>query len=311
MNWERSCLFLVSIATLCLCAERVPDFEVSNSELTSLVNQLRDEDFNKAGRKQVVVDYQGYISTTSLGDNAKNKFFKYVDPQLLEKPTFQKLIALNDNFERETGTSEEDTLQEKAEVDAFLDTIMSTKVWETLYSFLHRKGHPYATSEKVFRQWILQLWFYKYSRYRGVPDSSGFEHVFIGEVKNNEVSGLHNWVRFYLLEQDGSEMLDYKGYLIKRYVYFTNVMAALKYSWKKEIKRTGSFLIGTSPEFDMALYTLCFLSRRGRHTCQVEVDGCPLQITSHDLIQRGKVYIGSVFPAAGRMTELCRINGRR
>ncbi|KIH52189.1 hypothetical protein ANCDUO_17711 [Ancylostoma duodenale] len=42
-----------------------------------------------------------------------------------------------------------------------------------------------------------------------------------------------------------------------------NVMVTLRFAWQGLLKRIGSFLVGTSPEFDMALYTLCFLSRRG------------------------------------------------
>lgn len=42
-------------------------------------------------------------------------------------------------------------------------------------------------------------------------DSSGFEHVFVGETKfGNEIMGLHNWVQFYLQEKE--HLLDYKGY---------------------------------------------------------------------------------------------------
>lgn len=42
-------------------------------------------------------------------------------------------------------------------------------------------------------------------------DSSGFEHVFVGETKfGREIMGLHNWVQIYL--QEKQELLDYKGY---------------------------------------------------------------------------------------------------
>lgn len=58
----------------------------------------------------------------------------------------------------------------------------------------------------------------------------------------------------------------------------------------------------------MAIYTLCFLSRRGRNTCDFEIDGCPLQITSYDIRQNRQVFIGSAFPSAGRMTNECRMN---
>lgn len=42
-------------------------------------------------------------------------------------------------------------------------------------------------------------------------DSSGFEHVFVGETKTgSEIIGFHNWLQFYLQEKHGH--LDYKGY---------------------------------------------------------------------------------------------------
>ena len=35
--------------------------------------------------------------------------------------------------------------------------------------------------------------------------------MFVGEIKNGEVSGFHDWVHFYQLEQ--SSNIDYLGYL--------------------------------------------------------------------------------------------------
>ncbi|KIH59458.1 hypothetical protein ANCDUO_10311, partial [Ancylostoma duodenale] len=83
--------------------------------------------------------------------------------------------------------------------------------------------------------------------------------------KRGEVSGLHNWIRFYLLEKNSTEQFDYKGFIVKR----GEVMASLKLLGKGALKKSGSLLIGTSPEYDMALYTMCFLSRRGKELCEV------------------------------------------
>lgn len=50
-----------------------------------------------------------------------------------------------------------------------------------------------------------------------------------------------------------------------------NVMVTLRFTWQGIWKRVGSILLGTSPEYEMALYTLCFLSRRGRELCPVSL----------------------------------------
>ena len=44
-----------------------------------------------------------------------------------------------------------------------------------------------------------------------------FEHIFVGESKQGNIQGLHNWLQFYNLEQQGS--LDYRGYIFPRHKY--------------------------------------------------------------------------------------------
>ena len=42
-------------------------------------------------------------------------------------------------------------------------------------------------------------------------DSSGFEHVFVGEEKDGVIVGLHNWIQMYQEEKKGN--FNYMGYI--------------------------------------------------------------------------------------------------
>lgn len=76
--------------------------------------------------------------------------------------------------------------------------------------------HPSAKSYSEFQKFIRNLWFDFYSRKRGVADTSGFEHVFVGELLRGEsdIGGMHNWLRFHQLEESGA--VNYAGYVVRR-----------------------------------------------------------------------------------------------
>lgn len=65
----------------------------------------------------------------------------------------------------------------------------------------------------AFKQQLYQMWFRTYTR-EVRDDSSGFEHVFVGEARDGKIMGLHNWIQFHDQEQKGR--LDYKGYVFPR-----------------------------------------------------------------------------------------------
>ena len=65
------------------------------------------------------------------------------------------------------------------------------------------------------------LWFNMYgrsyhTRKRQTEDSSAFEHIFVGESRDGDILGFHNWMRFYQLEKNG--YIDYKGFYVSLFV---------------------------------------------------------------------------------------------
>ena len=66
----------------------------------------------------------------------------------------------------------------------------------------------------AFKDKLRELWFDPYDRASSgsALGSSGFEHVFMGESKNGDVSGFHNWLK-YRYEEDEQNSIEYYGYL--------------------------------------------------------------------------------------------------
>lgn len=131
--------------------------------------------------------------------------------------------------------------------------------------------------------------------------------VFIGEIKGNgEVTGLHNWLQIYAEEKAGR--LDYKGFIAPRKrgapgPHENEQMVTMNFTWRGAEKKVSTSLIGTSPEFEMALYTLAFYNF---HEGEVATTLGPYHvlIKTHFWQDKrsGKTYIATSYP------EVCEEN---
>lgn len=70
------------------------------------------------------------------------------------------------------------------------------------------------------------------------------------------------------------------------------------FSWSGQKKCVGSMFLGTSPELDLAAYTVCFLTREKR-SCHLEYNGKPVRIVTHGHTVKGKTYIATAYPDFG------------
>ncbi|XP_014749633.1 PREDICTED: poly(U)-specific endoribonuclease-like, partial [Sturnus vulgaris] len=252
---------------------------ITDQELQELSEKLHELDHNKAGPSDIALNPQHLASPDETGDKrdrSPQPLYKYVNEELFSKPTYASFIKLLDNYQRATGREEEVTAEELREQDRFLEEVMKTELMEKLFGFLQGKNR--FSSQQEFLQDLKEIWFGLYSRGDGERDSSGFEHVFSGEVKKGKVSGFHNWIRFYLLEKQG--LVNYYSHNFNGpWDAFPDVLG-LQFSWDGFYKELGSAFIGSSPEFEFALYSLCFLARPGR-ACHLSLGGHPLSIQTY------------------------------
>ena len=279
--------------------------QLTANSLKAISEELLRLDSNNVG-KQLQINTQGKARIGNFNDRAPNSLFTRVDNGVWRIRSFKALQDLLDNYDPDVKHREDHTRVESEEEEEFLTSIMETKVMKRTYKFLFDHGKFTGTLDG-FRTYLKRIWFGMYDRdgnnRKNTIGSSGFEHVFVGEMKNSAVSGFHNWVSFYQKEKYGPNLpngqksgLNYLGYIKK--ASFGNFGSGISnvFTWNGVIKKHGSMFIGTSPELEMALYTICFITKKGE-ACNMKLNNVPIQIKTSEITQGIHDYIGTAYPS--------------
>lgn len=175
------------------------------------------------------------------------------NPLVTLKPAVETKVDASDVFKtfRELLT---DTSEPK--MNAFLNVItQSGGPLDQALKYLN--ANVYKASKKSmaeFKTILKGAWFTPFP-------GKGFKHVFIGDrftkKGKNMYSGFHNWYQFYLLEsvnQLGNVNLS---------SFTSNTKPSfirMNFEWDKATKACpSSMYVGTSPAFDFALFSACFI----------------------------------------------------
>jgi poly(U)-specific endoribonuclease len=306
---------------------------LTSMTLNDAVQQLWNYDANRlVMNDDLYLNVQNGKKPYHKEDAAMDPLFTKVDPNVFRRSTYAAFVHLLDNYHSVTGVSEQVTSLERKEIDHFLSIILETAPMQFCYQYCqahnvlgktsssssssHRRNDhddDEASSMNEFKELLYTIWFEPYSRDGNQKDSSGFEHVFIGEVEDNAISGFHNWIQFYHQEQKGN--IDYRGYIkprgttpsqrrsseSNRNYQSDDHLLTLQFAWKNSGSNTyvekfvGTMFIGVSPEFEMALYTMCFLFGHEENTLSLDTGADVYEVVIKCYtIARGK--IGTTFP---------------
>ncbi|XP_041372098.1 poly(U)-specific endoribonuclease-like [Gigantopelta aegis] len=258
--------------------------------LSSLADTLWNLDVNRlVADTDYVINYQGQVNENNKYDNAPLPFFTSLNENKVDSITsYVQFKSLLDNYESTIGQAEDLTSQEWGEIDAFLDTVMASGVMQEAFKYLHENGHV-PNDAAQFREKLKEMWFNLYPRSSGgVIESSGFEHVLVGEHRST-VSGFHNWLQFFLQEDAGR--LDYQGFVKTG----EPRIVGSQFDWVGYWKSLGSFFLGTSPEFDMSLYSVCAIMHPNA-VCSFHMNGSDVRIQTWDIGHKTGLQIASAYP---------------
>ncbi|XP_016978671.1 poly(U)-specific endoribonuclease homolog [Drosophila rhopaloa] len=273
-----------------------PGFQSSGNSVATddEIRQLTEQLYSKETNNQIgniQVNLQGRTRSIDSADEAPNPLLN-VDAKALESPTIAKLRLLFNNYEHDTLVNEHVTPNERKEENDFLDAVMATPVMRQAMQFLQQKGLV-SPDPKTHRDLVKELWFTQYSRGQGKIGSSGFEHVFVYEVKEGTIIGFHNWV--FIGEEEKEGRFDYKGYMKEQDIGTKGKVVKIRFSHQGLNKPVNTVFVGTSPELELALYTVCFQLRPDR-TCPVSLGNSKFGIVTYSWRYRGKSLIGSAYP---------------
>ena len=157
-----------------------------------------------------VLDFQRECRPYAEGDFAPNPLFRSINTKKLDAlPSFNLFLPLLDNYERGKGVAEKVTYTEKKETQAFLAHAVASAPMQFLQKVLVAQGKVGA-GRGAMKNLLQEIWFDLYARGGRVKDSSGFEHVFIGEEKDGKVTGMHNWLQ--LLNEERHGRFNFEGH---------------------------------------------------------------------------------------------------
>ncbi|KAK0098906.1 hypothetical protein PV326_000067 [Microctonus aethiopoides] len=264
---------------------------VTNEDLEKLSEALFIKDNNNAWR-YITLNLQKKTSSGSTVDESPQPLLA-VNSAALQIPTIDKVLKIYDNYHLDTTEREYISPLQRDEESLLVDTFLSTNVMSMAMKFLADKGY-FKRDYYEYKYILRQIWFNLYSRGEGKIGSSGFEHVFMTELKlGTEVSGLHNWI--YFNAEEVKKRADYLGYIKKLDLGNKAAIIKLHAKFNGIDKPVTSMFIGTSPELEMALYTVCFFVRPDQ-TCPVQLGGSKFNIVTHKFRYRNKDLVGSAYP---------------
>ncbi|CAH1758356.1 15935_t:CDS:2 [Entrophospora sp. SA101] len=276
--------------------------EPSDSELKDIALALQKIWALDYNRLKPEIDYVVNLPIVERkGDNTPEKLFQFVTDRAKKIPTYNLFYLLLDNYIPETGIPEKVDVLELKENEQFIKACMQTAPMIYVYKYLKALG-VFPGDRLSFEKKINHLWFDLYTREGGAKDSSAFEHVFVGEIRNNEAKGFHNWITLYFYERSGK--IDYEGFVPLKNSNKrlhkpdpTSHLITIRFNYQGKHKPFSSTFVGTSPEFEMAVYTLLFFLKR--EDTHVTLDDTDINFKIYPFYQvggGGARLLGSAFP---------------
>ncbi|KAG8585550.1 hypothetical protein GDO81_005068 [Engystomops pustulosus] len=265
----KSTFVLLWLVPCIICGANLPatqksptsQFAATNDEIQSLSEQLYVDDVNRADSGDIILNIQHKLPSSQTGTGTD-----FSSQKLFTYVNEAKL------FSRPTFARLISLLDNYVKNTGTVESVSDEKIQE-----------QNAFIDKIFQTTVMR----KLSSFL----------ISKGEIHKGKISGFHSWVTLYLLEKAGE--VNYLSYSSDGpWTSYPDVFT-FQFKWSTYLKSVGSFFIGSSPEFEIAIYTLCYVTRPNR-MCTVKLGGSSLKIQTYSWPNssygNGKRYLASSYP---------------
>lgn len=225
--------------------------------------------------------------TLNITDIAKDPLF-YVEPELLDYPSIYIIRSLYDNYEQNASKKENRTLEKRMEENLLIDTFLNTNTMSTAMQWL--SDNSFIDPDDFERKDTLRhIWFTQFD-----GTTSGFERIFVSEIYGGtDILGVQDWIYFEYLEN--LQRINYMGYVDK--LELGDGASLLKFNFEMNgiIRPNATMFVGTLPELEMSLYTICFYARPN-NLCPISLGGTKFNIFTHSFRYFGMDLIDLALP---------------
>lgn len=263
----------------------VPSYRISDEELYKISEELFAKNTRDLSR-YIKLNLQSKATSTNVTDQAKEPLFE-VDPELFEYPTIYVMRSLYDDYEYDFQKKLHRTLETRKRENLLIDTFLETSEMSTAMRWLSDQG--FIDPDDFERKDVLRrIWFSVFS-----GSTCGFERVFAAENYGTAVVGVQDWI--YFATQESSKRINYMGYVDKLDLGKTASLLKLNFEMDGIVRPNATIFVGTLPELEMSLYTICFHARPN-DVCPVSLGGTKFAIYTHAFTYFGKEVIDLGLP---------------
>ncbi|MGM1512427.1 hypothetical protein ACTFO4_25525 [Bacillus cereus group sp. MYBKT14-1] len=227
-----------------------------------------------------------------------------------KKESYDLVKRLLDNYNARRGSSDPLSDTEINEIKAFLSFAIKTKPMKIVREKVEQ--YENISSDDEWIDLLYNLWFQTYRN----NSTSAFEHIFVGEQKNEDLSGHHFWYHYYL--HDGpfevTQFEDTIAFIKTVEVHVSEVsnkaeVITIMYKYKAKddhnpngidlIKEIGGFFVGLSAEGLIAFGTMAYfewINDNRTSLNNIDINGETYKLSLFTINDNGETYLRTFYP---------------